>query len=185
MLQVATPVRGSNSRKLGQPLVPQKSLELTEAAVDRRRIRRIADARPVTDDVAERVIMVCVTCAFWCAGVAVWAIAARPGFRSEPTVRPGTTVSGCLRATGSGVWSLEPGRRVGLITDQLSSKIVDSSNTRWSRVVRWAPVRSRRLRCLNRIMVDSTTLQAAHSPPTGPRGNARPRSGCPQAADAI
>ena len=58
MLQVATPVRGSNSRKLGQPLVPQKSLELTEAAVDRRRIRRIADARPVTDDVAERVIMV-------------------------------------------------------------------------------------------------------------------------------
>ena len=58
MLQVATPVRESNSRKLGQPLVPQKSLELTEAAVDRRRIRRIADARPVTDDVAERVIMV-------------------------------------------------------------------------------------------------------------------------------
>jgi hypothetical protein len=33
-------------------------LELTEAAVDRRRMRRIADARPVTDDVAERVIMV-------------------------------------------------------------------------------------------------------------------------------
>jgi hypothetical protein len=58
MAQVATPVRGSNSRKLGHPLVPQKSLELTEAAVDRRRIRRIADARPVTDDVAERVIMV-------------------------------------------------------------------------------------------------------------------------------
>jgi len=58
MVQVATPLRGSNSRKLGQPLVLQKSLELTEAAVDRRRIRRIADARPVTDDVAERVIMV-------------------------------------------------------------------------------------------------------------------------------
>ena len=71
MLQVAIPVRGSTSRKLGQPLVPQKSLELTEAAVDRRRIRRIADARPVTDDVAERVIMVSVTCAFWCAGIAV------------------------------------------------------------------------------------------------------------------
>src|SRR4029079_16767251 len=67
--QVATPVRGSNSRKLGQPLVPQKSLELTEAAVERRRIRRIADARPVTDDVAERVIMGEVTCAFWCARI--------------------------------------------------------------------------------------------------------------------
>ena len=71
MLQVAIPVRESTSRKLGQPLVPQKSLELAEAAVDRRRIRRIADARPVTDDVAERVIMVSVTCAFWCAGIAV------------------------------------------------------------------------------------------------------------------
>ena len=74
ILQVATPVRGSNSRKLGHPLVPQKSLELTAAAVDRRRIRRIADARPVTDDVVERVIMVNVTCAFWCAVIAIWAI---------------------------------------------------------------------------------------------------------------
>ena len=71
MSQVATPVRGSNSRKLGHPLVPQKSLELTAAAVDRRRIRRIAEARPVTDDVVERVIMVTVTCAFWCAAIAI------------------------------------------------------------------------------------------------------------------
>jgi hypothetical protein len=52
-------------------LVPQKSLELTAAAVDRRRIRRIAEARPVTDDVVERVIMVSVSCAFWCAVIAV------------------------------------------------------------------------------------------------------------------
>lgn len=57
MLQVATPLRGSNSRRLGHPLVPQKSLELTAAAVDRRRIRRIAEARPVTDDVVERFII--------------------------------------------------------------------------------------------------------------------------------
>ena len=71
MLHVAVPVRGSNSRKLGHPLVPQKSLELTAAAVDRRRIRRIAEARPVTDDVVERVIMVNVTCAFWCAVIAM------------------------------------------------------------------------------------------------------------------
>jgi hypothetical protein len=136
--------------------------------------------------VAERVIMVNVTCAFWCARIAVWAIAARPGFRSEPTVRLGATGFWMsARRAGSGVWSLEPGRRVGLITHQLSSKIVDSSNSRWSGVVGWTPERSRRLRSLNRIMVDSTTVQAAHSPPTGPRGNARPRSGCPQAADAI
>jgi hypothetical protein len=140
----------------------------------------------VTDDVAERVIMVCVTCAFWCARIAVWAIAAHSWFRSEPTVRLGTTGFWMsARRAGSGVWSLEPGRRVGLITRQLSPKIVDSSNTRWSGAVGWTPVRSRRLRSLNRIMVDSTTAQAAHSPPTGPRGNARPRSGCPQAADAI
>ena len=74
MLQVAVPLRESISRKLGHPLVPQKSLELTAAAVDRRRIRRIAEARPVTDDVVERVIMVNVTCAFWCAVIAVCAI---------------------------------------------------------------------------------------------------------------
>jgi len=186
MLQVATPVRGSNSRKLGQPLVPQKSLELTEAAVDRRRIRRIADARPVTDDVAERVIMGEVTCAFWCARIAVWAIAAHSWFSFGTYSEAGNDgVWMSARRAGSGVWSLEPGRRVGLITRQLSPKIVDSSNTRWSGAVGWTPVRSRRLRSLNRIMVDSTTAQAAHSPPTGPRGNARPRSGCPQAAGAI
>jgi hypothetical protein len=58
MAQVAVLVSGSNSRKVGHPLVPQKSLELAVAAVDRRRMRRIADARPVTDAVVERFIMV-------------------------------------------------------------------------------------------------------------------------------
>ena len=58
MRQVALPVSGSNSRMLGQPLVPQKRRELTDAPYERRRIRRIAEARPVTDDVVERVIMV-------------------------------------------------------------------------------------------------------------------------------
>jgi hypothetical protein len=38
-------------------LVPQKSRELAAAPL-RRRIRRIADARPVTADVVERFIMV-------------------------------------------------------------------------------------------------------------------------------
>jgi hypothetical protein len=70
MAQVALPVSGSNSRKLGQPLVLQKSLELAVAAVDRRRMRRIAEARPVTDDVVERDIMGFLTCAFWRAGIA-------------------------------------------------------------------------------------------------------------------
>ncbi len=69
MLQVAIPVSGSNSRKLGHPLVPQKSLELA-TAVERRRMRRMADARPVTDDVAERVIMVVLYVAFWRAVIA-------------------------------------------------------------------------------------------------------------------
>jgi hypothetical protein len=69
MLQVALPVAGSNSRKLGQPLVPQKSRELATAA-ERRRIRRIEEARPVTDDVVERDIMVILTCAFWRAVIA-------------------------------------------------------------------------------------------------------------------
>jgi hypothetical protein len=55
--QVASPVAGSTSRKLGQPFVPQKSRELAAAPL-RRRIRRIADARPVTADVVERFIMV-------------------------------------------------------------------------------------------------------------------------------
>jgi hypothetical protein len=59
--QVASPVAGSTSRKLGQPLVPQKSRELAAAPL-RRRIRRIADARPVTADVVERFIMVVLLC---------------------------------------------------------------------------------------------------------------------------
>ena len=58
MWQCAIPVSGSRSRKLAQPLVPQNSwLEALTAWV-RRRIRRMAEARPVADDVAERDIMV-------------------------------------------------------------------------------------------------------------------------------
>jgi hypothetical protein len=39
-------------------LVPQKSREFAATAPLRRRMRRIADARPVTDAVVERFIMV-------------------------------------------------------------------------------------------------------------------------------
>jgi hypothetical protein len=63
MWQVALPVCGSNSRKLGQPLVPQKILELVAWLV-RRRMRRMAEARPVTDAVVERDIMVGMTLCF-------------------------------------------------------------------------------------------------------------------------
>jgi hypothetical protein len=42
-------------------LVPQKSREFAAAPL-RRRIRRIADARPVTADVVERFIMVVLLC---------------------------------------------------------------------------------------------------------------------------
>jgi hypothetical protein len=65
--QVAVAVSGSVSRKLVQPFVAQYS-RLT--AWVRRRMRRMADARPVTDDVAVRDIMVFVTCAFWRAVIA-------------------------------------------------------------------------------------------------------------------
>jgi hypothetical protein len=58
MWQVAVPVSGSRSRKLAQPLVPQKRRLDVETACVRRRIRRMAEARPVTDDVVERDIMV-------------------------------------------------------------------------------------------------------------------------------
>ena len=39
-------------------MVPQKRRLLALTALERRRIRRIADARPVTDEVVERFIMV-------------------------------------------------------------------------------------------------------------------------------
>jgi hypothetical protein len=57
MGQVATPVFGSNSRKLAHPLVWQYRLE---AAVDwvRRRIRRMELDRPATAEVMVRFIMV-------------------------------------------------------------------------------------------------------------------------------
>jgi hypothetical protein len=181
---------GSNSRKLGQPLVPQKSLELTVAAVDRRRIRRIADARPVTDDVAERVIMVCVTCAFWCAGIAEWAIAARSwvsfGTYSEAG-NDGFWMS--ARRAGSGVWSLEPGRRVGLITRQLSPKVADSSNSRWSGVVRCCAVRSSPGTEGCGLSTESWLIRPPfrpHTPRRLARGGTRAHDpAVPQAADAI
>jgi hypothetical protein len=79
MWQVATPLSGSNSRKLAQPLVPQKIRVLAVAAVWRRRMRRMAEARPVTDDVAERDIMVILLCTFWRAVIAREAIGCAAG----------------------------------------------------------------------------------------------------------
>jgi hypothetical protein len=57
-------------------LVLQKRRPLPLDADDRRRIRRMADARPVTDVVVERFIMVCCVIAFWRALVAKDAIGA-------------------------------------------------------------------------------------------------------------
>ncbi len=53
----ASPVWALGSSMLGQPLVPQNKRELATEEV-RRRMRRIAEARPVKDAVAERVIIV-------------------------------------------------------------------------------------------------------------------------------
>lgn len=59
-----------------QPLVAQYRWEAADA---RRRSRRIAEARPVTDDWVVRDIMVFDLCAFWRAGIAVWAIGCAAG----------------------------------------------------------------------------------------------------------
>ena len=67
MAQRAVPISGSISRQLGQPLVPQY---VRVTAWLRRRMRRMEEARPVMDAVAERDIMVCVSCAFWRAVIA-------------------------------------------------------------------------------------------------------------------
>jgi hypothetical protein len=58
MGQVATPVVGSTSRKLGQPFVPQKMRPPVLADEVRRRIRRMELARPAKVVVADRDIMV-------------------------------------------------------------------------------------------------------------------------------
>ena len=77
--QVAWPVSRSISRKLAQPFVLQKRRPAVFAAWARRRMRRMAEARPVTDDVAVLDIMVFVLCAFWRAVIAGWAIGCAAG----------------------------------------------------------------------------------------------------------
>ena len=67
MGQRAVPISVFISRKLGQPLVPQYGRVTVWV---RRRMRRIEEARPVMDAVAERDIMVCESCAFWRAVIA-------------------------------------------------------------------------------------------------------------------
>ena len=67
MAQRAVPISGFISRKLGHPLVPQYGRVTVWV---RRRMRRIEEARPVMDAVAERDIMVCESCAFWRAVIA-------------------------------------------------------------------------------------------------------------------
>ena len=102
MWQVAVPVSGSSSRKLAQPLVPQKRRLVDGAAKVRRRIRRMAEDRPVTDDVVERDIMVRVVCAFWRAVIAYERSAARPGCRPGAFAQDDYSLM-CLRA-GPGAW---------------------------------------------------------------------------------
>jgi hypothetical protein len=89
---VASPVPGSISRKLGQPLVLQKRRPLPLAAEERRRIRRIADARPVTDVVVERFIMVSLCLTFWRAVIAVSGDRLRSRVFEVSARRAGSTV---------------------------------------------------------------------------------------------
>jgi hypothetical protein len=104
MAQVARPVSGSTSRKLGQPFVPQKK---RVAAFARRRMRRIAEARPVTDEVVERDIMVVFSCAFWRAVIAGLAIGCAAGSRFSAMVRPRSSfLRLSARRAGSVSWAL-------------------------------------------------------------------------------
>jgi hypothetical protein len=64
--QLAVWPSGASSSRLGQPFVLQNSR--VEAV--RRRMRRIAEARPVTDDVVDRFIIGVFVCAFWRAVIA-------------------------------------------------------------------------------------------------------------------
>ncbi len=85
-------------------MVPQKSRELAATAPLRRRMRRIADARPVTDAVVERFIMVLFACAFWSAVIAVGAIGCAAGVSlRRPNHGPNDGVLRCLRV-GAGAY---------------------------------------------------------------------------------
>jgi hypothetical protein len=90
--QVATPVVGSTSRKLGHPLVPQKMRELLLAAVARRRMRRMELERPAKVVVVERDIMVWILVLLSGAPQVVWTWAAADDwFRSgQPEMGAGT-----------------------------------------------------------------------------------------------
>lgn len=122
MWQVAVPVSGSRSSKLAQPFVPQKRRLLEFALNDRRRIRRTAEARPVTDAWVLRVIMWCLFLCFL----------ARLGRGMSDRLRRcgGARVlarDACLdvsaRRAGSVVWALEPGRRVGRVLRKYRSPV--------------------------------------------------------------
>ena len=90
--QVAIPVVGSTSRKLGQPLVPQKIRDVLLAADARRRMRRMELERPARVVVVERDIMVRILVLLSGAPQVVWSWAAADGlFRSgQPEMGAGT-----------------------------------------------------------------------------------------------
>ena len=90
MAQVARPVVGSTSRKLGHPLVPQKRREPVLATDARRRKRRMELARPARVVVVERDIMVWILVLLSGAPQAVWTWAAADVLRSgQPEVGAG------------------------------------------------------------------------------------------------
>ena len=92
MTQVATPVVGSTSRKLGQPLVPQKMRELLLATEVRRRRRRMELERPARVVVVERDIMVWILVLLSGAPQVVWSWAAAGGLlrSGQPEMGAGT-----------------------------------------------------------------------------------------------
>ena len=99
-------------------MVPQKRRLDAVAAWLRRRMRRIAEARPVADDVADRDIMVVCSLCFLARRLRGMSDRLRGrGFVLQVLSNLDDGLVGvCAPGSGSALWALEPDRRVGRVT---------------------------------------------------------------------
>ena len=165
------------SRKLAQPLVPQKRRPDVFAAWVRRRIRRMAEARPVTDDVAVRVIIVWVRVLSGAPSSRYERSAARPGFRSVDTTN---------RSDGCGVGPRGPGAGVGrsdrfVAADWMPISMVDNRDSVNEGPCAPAPAADDSGLFTERwLILGAGTRHTRRGP--GRAHNAHPRHGAPQTA---
>ena len=106
MWQLAVPVSGSSARQLAQPFVPQKSWLAVLTAWVRRRMRRMEEARPVADEVAERDIMVILLVLSGAPRSRSERSAAQPGLRFLGSLARNDGCYVSARWAGSVVWAL-------------------------------------------------------------------------------